>query len=119
MNARFIRFLLVGGLNTLFGYAIFSALVFLNISYLFAALGSTVLGVIFNFFTISRLVFKNDNFFLRFCFLYLVLYFLNIGIIHLLHDFISDLYLDGGIAIVLLAFASYYANKHFVFRNVL
>ena len=52
-------------------------------------------------------------------FLYLVLYFLNIGIIHLLHDFISDLYLDGGIAIVLLAFASYYANKHFVFRNVL
>jgi len=53
------RFIAVGLLNTVVGYAIYGILILLNVPYLAALLVSTIAGVIFNYFSIGRLVFKS------------------------------------------------------------
>ena len=60
-NLRFIRFLIVGGLNTAFGYLVFAVFIWLDFHYSAATSLSTVIGIVFNFFTTGRLVFKNSN----------------------------------------------------------
>lgn len=55
---RLGRFLVIGVVNTLFGYGVYALLVYLKLSYLLALLLSTVAGVIFNFFSTGRLVFR-------------------------------------------------------------
>lgn len=54
---RFVRFLLVGGVNTLVGYALFCTAVLLGLPDGVALALATVGGVLFNFQTIGRLVF--------------------------------------------------------------
>ncbi len=62
LRNRFVRFLLVGGLNTAFGYTVFAIGILLGIPYPLAALVSTVLGVLFNFKSYGTLVFaSHDN----------------------------------------------------------
>ena len=52
------RFVGVGLLNTVVGYGIYGGLILLKVPYLVALLMATIMGVIFNYFTIGRLVFK-------------------------------------------------------------
>ena len=54
---RFLRFLLVGGLNTAFGYAVYAVLVLAGLSPQPALALAFCVGVIWNFFTHARLVF--------------------------------------------------------------
>lgn len=53
------KFLGVGLINTVVGYAIYAILILLNVPYLAALLMATVAGVTFNYFSIGRLVFKS------------------------------------------------------------
>jgi putative flippase GtrA len=55
---KIVRFIIVGGLNTLFGYGVYAGLILLGLHYAWAALLGIILGVIFNFFTTGGLVFK-------------------------------------------------------------
>ena len=52
------RFIGVGLINTIVGYAIYGILILLKVPYLVALLMATIMGVIFNYFSIGRLVFK-------------------------------------------------------------
>lgn len=58
----FGRYVLVGLLNTGFGYSLFSVLLFLGFEHLVALVASTALSTIFNFFTTGKLVFGNSSF---------------------------------------------------------
>lgn len=58
---RFARFLVVGVINTLFGYGIFAALVTAGLESALALALATVAGVIFNYFTTGKLVFANNG----------------------------------------------------------
>ncbi len=80
LEPRFVRFLLVGVLNTAFGYGVFALLVLLHVHYAVAALLSTVCGILFNFKTIGALVFGNrDNrLLLRFFGVYAITYVLGV-----------------------------------------
>jgi putative flippase GtrA len=60
-NSQFVRFLLVGLINTAFGYAVFAGFILLGAPTAFALAGGVVLGVMFNFRTIGRLVFGNRD----------------------------------------------------------
>lgn len=60
LDRRFISFLFAGGVNTLFGYAVFSALVLLGLIPHVALIGSTVAGVLFNFLTTSAVFQSRD-----------------------------------------------------------
>lgn len=54
--------MLVGGLNTAFGYTVFAICILIGTPYQLAALVSTVLGVLFNFKSYGALVFaSHDN----------------------------------------------------------
>ena len=116
---QFFSFLVIGGLNTLFGYGIFSSFIFLKFHYTAAMLFSTIIGVIFNFFTTGRFVFKNkkNSLFIKFLITYTMLYLLNILIVSLLNKISYDLYFNGAVSIIASAFVGFVANKYFVFKG--
>ena len=62
-KVRFFRFLLIGAVNTIFGYGVYALLIFLRCDYKIAALAGTVLGVLFNFLTTGRIVFGTRTIF--------------------------------------------------------
>lgn len=60
LDPRFIGFLIAGGINTLFGYAVFSGLVLVGVLPHVAVVVSTVSGVLFNFLTIGTVFRSRD-----------------------------------------------------------
>ena len=58
---RFARFLIVGTINTLFGYGVFAALITAGLESALALALATIAGVIFNYFTTGKLVFANSG----------------------------------------------------------
>ena len=75
-KSRFIKFLFVGIINTIFGYSVFAMLIILRLDYRYALLMATIFGVMFNFKTIGILVFKtkNNELIFRFIGVYCVIY---------------------------------------------
>ncbi|WP_340268565.1 GtrA family protein [Sphingobium mellinum] len=59
-DRRFIGFLIAGGINTLFGYGVYSAQVLMGIVPPIAVVISTVVGVLFNFLTTSAVFRSRD-----------------------------------------------------------
>jgi len=86
LNHQFIRFLLVGVINTLFGYGVYAFLLLLGVHFTLAALLSTIFGVLFNFKSTGALVFKSNNnqLIIKFFVVYGILYFLNVTGIYIL-----------------------------------
>ena len=117
-KSRFPIFILIGILNTIFGYLLFSLFIFFGVHYTLAVLFSTCLGVLFNFNTTGKFVFKNKNNWLifRFIAVYVLIYFVNIGLIKISSYFIANLYIDGALAIIFVAMLSFYLNRSFVFK---
>jgi putative flippase GtrA len=58
---RFALFLIVGLVNTAFGYGVFALLILLGAGASAAAIGSTLLGVLFNFRSTGRAVFGSRD----------------------------------------------------------
>lgn len=119
-QSQFLKFLFVGAINTLFGYTIFSALIYCGIHYTIAILLATCLGVLFNFQTTGRYVFNNNNrkLLLRFIAVYIILYFINVSIIKFSNYFIDNIYMSGGVATIAVAFIAFFLNKYVVFQSI-
>ena len=119
---QFIRFLIIGGLNTLFGYSIYAFFIFIGIRYYFAILFSTLLGVLFNFTTIGKLVFQtnrlNFKLLLKFVGVYSINYGLNTLGVFILLKFINNEYLAGLILILPVSIIIYLINKKLVFNKL-
>jgi putative flippase GtrA len=116
---RLLRFFAVGGLNTLFGYGAYAALLFVGFHYAWAALLATIAGVTFNYFTTGRLVFDHmsRSRLLRFVGVYFVTYLINVAALAVLEHFGVGAYVAGLVMIVPMAFVSFLLMKHFVFRS--
>ena len=114
---QFIKFLRVGGINTLFGYGLFALFIFLGFHYAMASFLATVLGILFNFKTTGVLVFQNkDNRLLfRFFGVYGVVFVINVLMLKVLGNVGFDMYIAGALVIVPLAVLSFVLNKLFVF----
>ncbi len=114
-----IKFIVVGGLNTVFGYGIYWALLQLGFYFAIAAFFSTLLGIIFNFFTMGRLVFnsKNNALFYKFVFVYIFLYLISIAGISFIHNFDISYEIAGAIMIIPSAIISFGLNKNLVFKK--
>lgn len=119
MKKELFKFLIVGGLNTLFGYSVFAAFLYLNFHYTVAVLFATVAGVIFNFFTIGKFVFSNSEIQLifRFVSVYVVVYLFNISGLWFFEHIKFDLYIGGALLVLPLALISFFLNKYFVFTS--
>jgi putative flippase GtrA len=119
-NKKFIKFILVGILNTIFGYGLFSFFIFLGLHYPTAVFLSTIIGVLFNFKTIGKLVFNNHNnsLIFRFVFVYTLIYGLNVsGLWALQRIGYNNMYINGFILLAPLALISFALNKKFVFKG--
>lgn len=112
-----VRFLVVGGINTLFGYGMFAFFTYLGINYVLAVLYATILGIAFNYNTIGRIVFgkKDSSLVLKFVCVYVAIYLLNIIGLRILHAAGLNSYISGGILLLPIAFTSYILNSKFVF----
>ena len=117
-KSRFIKFLFIGLVNTLFGYTIFALLLFLGLDYRVALLIATVCGVLFNFKTTGTLVFKkkSNRLIVRFIMVYLLTYLLNIGALQIVNYLGISLLMSQAILLLPLALISYFLNKNFVFK---
>jgi len=116
---RFLLYIIVGVLNTIFGYSVFALLIFIGLHYTLAVFLATCLGVLFNFKTIGSIVFKNSNnrLIFRFVGVYVVQYFANIGLIKLFLLLSFNIYLAGAFSTFFCAVLSYLLNKHLVFMR--
>lgn len=117
LSRTFITFLFVGMLNTLFSYAVFALLIFWQLHYSLAVLVSTVLGVLFNFKTTGKLVFKSDDnrLIFRFVGVYGVVYLFNLAGLRFYRIFDDNMYLAGLLMIVPSAILSFVLLSRFVF----
>ncbi len=117
---QFIRFLIIGGVNTVFAYSIYALSIFLGAHYTLAVLLSTVIGTCFSFKTMGTMVFDNPDNMLIFKFIavYALCYFLNIGILRVLTLIgVTNLYVAGLTSSLLVALVSFSLNKWVVFRK--
>lgn len=115
----FVRFLFVGGINTLFGYAIYSLFILLHVHYAIASLIGTILGICFNFFTTGTIVFKNNNprLIFKFLLVYGINYFIGLIFLTIFSKIHMNLLIAGAIPILPLAVLGYFLNKKLVFRT--
>lgn len=118
-QSTFLKFIFVGSLNTLFGYSVFSLLTFCGIHYSLAMLIATIVGILFSFKTLGKLVFDNtDNkLFFKFIFTYTIAYFLNISTLKGLLFLSINIYAAGACSTITAALFSYVLNKQFVFKK--
>ena len=115
-SVLFYKYLLIGGVNTVFGYCVFAFLLFFGIHYSLAVLVATILGILFNFQTYGRFVFKNHSWNLlgRFVFVYTTIYLANITLLLVFDLFVSNLYISGAMTTPVIAYLGYILNKRYV-----
>jgi len=114
-----IAFFVIAGINTVFGYLLFALLIYLDLNLYLATALAMVGGVIFNFNTYGRFVFK--NFAWRKIFAFTLIYgftcAVNIILIKLLSRSIENIYLVQLILVVPIGLMVYFLNKRFVFKE--
>jgi len=117
LSFQFVRFLLVGGLNTSFSYAVYAVLLFLGLNYVIANFGSLLLGILFSFRTQGRLVFGNSDgrLFFRFAAIWVLIFGVNILLISSLIHTGLNAYWAGALALVPITVISYVVQKFLVF----
>ncbi|CAM2191882.1 GtrA family protein [Paraburkholderia kururiensis] len=115
---QLIRFLVVGGLNTVFGYSLFAVFTFIGLAYPVAIGLATIGGVLFNFQSIGRLVFDGAprSRFWRFVGVYCVIYLVNLGGVRLLLSLGANVYVANAITLVPLSLLAFILNRRFVFN---
>jgi len=120
-NNKFIRFVLIGGVNTVFGYSAYAFFIYLGINYQIAIPLSTICGILFNFKTTGSIVFENKNnkLFLKFLAVYGFIYLVNINLYKLLLVRIGDRpYAIQALLLPVIVVLSFMLNKFLVFKDV-
>ena len=122
LNSKYIKlykYLVVGGVNTVFGYSVFAILIFFGFHYSLAVLIATILGVLFNFQSYGRLVFKNHSWYFlsRYITVYILIYFVNLILLLMFDLLVSNLYISGLMVIPFIAYLGYFLNKRYVWKT--
>ena len=116
-----IKFILAGIINTSFGYTVYAAMIFYGVPSLLSLLVATILGIAFNFFSFSHLVFSGIRgrwIFLRFIFSYSAVYVVNaIMLIALINVGHINPYLSQVICMPISVFLSWALMHGWVYRE--
>lgn len=114
---RFLHFLLVGALNTAFGYGVFVGCLWLGMHYAIAGAISTVLGVLFNFKSTGKFVFGStgNRRLPHFVGVYAIIYLVNVLALGVMLQFGIPEWLGGLILLLPSAILSYVLNRQLVF----
>lgn len=121
INPVFVRYGLVGILNTAFGYSIFALLTWSGLHYPLALFFATLAGILFNFRTFGHFVFENKDWHLlwRFFAVYGILYIVNVICVFMLMTYahIHNVYLANAITLVFIASLGFVLNRRFVYAH--
>ena len=114
---EFIRFLVAGGVNTLFGFAVYSACILAGLSVWLSLLTGMLAGTVFNFFTTGGYAFRQLSLgrFPRFVACYLFIYGLNLVLIDMLSAWMDSKIVAQAIITIPMALLSYYLMSRWVF----
>ena len=116
-----IRFLLVGVLNTFFGYAAYAVFLFVGFPYPVALLLATICGIIFNYFNFGKFVFSSNHDWLafsKFVTVYAAIYAINVvGLCVLMQYFLIDPYAGQLICVPPSVLLSWLLMNYWVFRR--
>ncbi len=119
LKKQIINFILVGIVNTIFGYSIYALFLTLGFNYIWAVLFATILGILFNFKTIGKYVFDShkNNLIFKFFSVYAIVFIVNILIIKIFKTIGFDDYISGAFALIPSATVSFVLNKFYVFER--
>jgi putative flippase GtrA len=116
IDRRFFRFLIAGGVNTLFGYAAYGALVLAGIVPHVAVIGSTIAGVLFNFLSTGTVFGARDARLLpRFAIAYGLMLALNMVLLDLCLRVGLGPFAGQGVAVAILCPLNFLVLRRFVF----
>ena len=117
---KWVRFLVVGGINTVFGYSMLAFFLFLNLHYSLACFLAVLIGMFFNFHTYGSLVFFNRRYslLLRFIGCYGLIYLFYVVGMWLLTGMDVNRYLAAAVITMFAAVLTYFLNDRLVFRTV-
>ena len=120
-SLRFIRFIIVGVVNTTAGYGFYVAYLYIGIPYIIAGTMSFVTGIFFNYCVTKCFVFDkptHKNTFMYYCVSYGVLYFFSIALLWLLVDiFKITPYMAGLVSLPINAIVAFVLLRTIVFRQ--
>jgi len=116
-QSQLFRFFAVGGVNTAFGYGVYSLFVFVGLPPTVALVPATVIAILFNFVTISRLVFesRDNRLLLRFSAVYLLAYVINAVLLKLVIGAGLNPYLAQALLLPIMALGVFFGQKALVF----
>lgn len=120
MLPRWLRFILVGVLNTAVGYLLFAIFILAGAPKLWAVIGATAIGALFNFRSIGHLVFARSELHLlpRFLGVYAGQCAVNALALELLARVGFTPLVGQAILVPFLAAGVYFAMQAFVFREL-
>lgn len=119
INSRLLRFLITGAINTIASYIIFVILFFIIQQKEITVTLAFIIGVLFNYKTISTFVFAdaNDRRFILFILVYVLTYILNLIHLWITVDIYGmNVYLSQFLTLSYLPFISFYLNKKYVYK---
>lgn len=118
-TSPFVRFLIAGGVNTLFGLLVYSIAVTAGLFVWQALLAGILAGVGFNFVTTGGYVFRDltPTRFLRFAIVYLLVYLVNLALVMFLSRWIDSAIWIQVILTIPMALGSYFLMSRFVFNT--
>ncbi|OYV00266.1 MAG: polysaccharide biosynthesis protein GtrA [Burkholderiales bacterium PBB5] len=119
LRLQFVRFVLVGCLNTGFSYALYAVFLGLGLNFALANGLAFVLSLLFSFKTQGALVFRNSNprLLLRFVLIWGGIYVFNVGVIAGLMRLGLNAYWAGAAALVPVTLLSYLLQRFAVFGS--
>ena len=114
------KFLLTGLGNTIFGFFVYAFLIYVGLPYIYSVAFSILLGIIFNYFSYSRFVFRkrfNIYIALKYVSFYFCLYFFNIFLVdHAVVSLNLNFYISQLFALPFIIISSWFCLKFLVFR---
>lgn len=116
---QFIKFLIVGGVNTAFGYALFAVFVLSGLSSGVALIAATGLGTVFNFASTGNVVFKSSAPVLlpRFLMVYVAQFIVNLALLRALEKIGVHPLAAQAILLPIIAVLTFVGLRHFVFAG--
>ncbi len=112
-----LRFLLVGGVSTLFSYGVYAFFLFCGLNYAVANLLALISGILFSFKSQGRFVFRNsdNSLIFRFVVCWGLIYAANVTFLREAIRFGMDKYVAGLAAIPGIALLSFVVQRYLVF----
>lgn len=119
LNNKIVRFFIVSGLNTVFGYGLFALLIYVGLHYALVTFITTVITLLFNFKTTGLLVFNNKKNELIFKFVGVsgIRYIVTVFFLAIFKNYGINEYIGQAILIVPVGFFGYFLNHYFVFNK--